>query len=122
MRLTEINIIPPAKVNLAINLNTASKIGLSLPSEIVQAASGYTGRGMVGEMTEPAPSERKVTMVSQGNAQPIRASLKIKAITYISLLILIVRAVLSWYFLRQTKTSSRQSSKKGRVAHHESGA
>ena len=39
VRLTEINIIPPAKVNLAINLNTASKIGLSLPSEIVQAAS-----------------------------------------------------------------------------------
>jgi signal transduction histidine kinase/DNA-binding response OmpR family regulator/HAMP domain-containing protein len=42
-------------------------------------------------------------MVSQGNAQPVRVSLKIKAITYISLLILIVGAVLSWYFLRQTQ-------------------
>ena len=39
LRLTEVNIVPPAKVNLAINLNTASKIGLSLPSEIVQGAS-----------------------------------------------------------------------------------
>ncbi len=54
-------------------------------------------------MTEPASPEREVTMVSQGNAQPVRASLKIKAITYISLLILIVGAVLSWYFLRQTQ-------------------
>jgi putative ABC transport system substrate-binding protein len=39
VRLAEINIVPPAKVNLAINLNTASKIGLSLPSEVVQSAS-----------------------------------------------------------------------------------
>ena len=58
---------------------------------------------MVGEMTESAPPEREVTMVYQGNAQPVRASLRIKAITYISLLILIVGAVLSWYFLRQTQ-------------------
>jgi signal transduction histidine kinase/DNA-binding response OmpR family regulator/HAMP domain-containing protein len=55
------------------------------------------------EMTAPASSGREVQMVSQGNAQPVRASLKIKAITYISLLILIVGAVLSWYFLRQTQ-------------------
>jgi putative tryptophan/tyrosine transport system substrate-binding protein len=35
----QVNIIPPAKVNLAINLKTASKLGLSLPSEVVQSAS-----------------------------------------------------------------------------------
>lgn len=34
-----VNVFPPAKVNLAINLKTASKIGLTLPSEIVQSAS-----------------------------------------------------------------------------------
>lgn len=36
--LAEIDILPPAKVNLAINLKTASKIGLSLPPEIIESA------------------------------------------------------------------------------------
>ena len=35
----EVNIVPPMKVNLAINLNTASKIGLTLSPEIIQSAS-----------------------------------------------------------------------------------
>jgi hypothetical protein len=39
MKLTKVDVIPPAKVNLAINLKTASKIGLTLSSEIVQSAS-----------------------------------------------------------------------------------
>ena len=39
LRLVEVNIFPPAKVNLAINLKTASKIGLTLPAEIIQSAS-----------------------------------------------------------------------------------
>ena len=39
LSLTEVNVVPPAKINLAINLKTASKIGLQLPSEIVQSAA-----------------------------------------------------------------------------------
>ena len=39
LRLAEVNVFPPAKVNLAINLKTASKIGLTLPAEIIQSAS-----------------------------------------------------------------------------------
>jgi putative ABC transport system substrate-binding protein len=35
----QVNIIPPAKVNLAINLKTANKLGLSLPTEMIQSAS-----------------------------------------------------------------------------------
>lgn len=35
----EVNTLPPAKVNLAINLKTASKIGLAFPSEIIQSAN-----------------------------------------------------------------------------------
>jgi putative tryptophan/tyrosine transport system substrate-binding protein len=38
-RLAEVNVRPPAKVNLAINLKTASKLGLTLSSEVVQSAS-----------------------------------------------------------------------------------
>ena len=39
LRLAEVMVVPPAKVNLAINLKTASKIGLTLPPEIVQSAN-----------------------------------------------------------------------------------
>jgi putative ABC transport system substrate-binding protein len=35
----EVMVVPPTKVNLAINLKTASKIGLRLPPEIVQSAN-----------------------------------------------------------------------------------
>jgi putative ABC transport system substrate-binding protein len=37
--LTQVNIVPPAKVNLAINLKVANKIGLTLSPEIIQSAS-----------------------------------------------------------------------------------
>lgn len=39
LSLTGIDIVPPTKVNLAINLKAASKIGLTLPSELIQSAS-----------------------------------------------------------------------------------
>lgn len=39
LNLAEVNIFPPAKVNLAINLKTADIIGLRLPSAVVQSAS-----------------------------------------------------------------------------------
>jgi putative ABC transport system substrate-binding protein len=39
LKLTKVNVVPPAKVNLAINLKTASKIGVTLSSEVVQSAS-----------------------------------------------------------------------------------
>jgi putative ABC transport system substrate-binding protein len=39
LKLTKVDIVPPAKVNLAINLKTASKIGLTLPLEVIQSAS-----------------------------------------------------------------------------------
>ena len=39
LQLTKVNVVPPAKVNLAINLKTASKIGVTLSSEVVQSAS-----------------------------------------------------------------------------------
>ena len=39
LRLAEVMVVPPAKVNLAINLKTASKIGLTLPPEIIQSAN-----------------------------------------------------------------------------------
>jgi signal transduction histidine kinase/DNA-binding response OmpR family regulator/methyl-accepting chemotaxis protein len=42
-------------------------------------------------------------MASHSQTHAVKISLKVKAITYISLLILVVGAVLSWYFLRQTK-------------------
>lgn len=35
----EVMVVPPTKVNLAINLKTASKIGLTLPPEMVQSAN-----------------------------------------------------------------------------------
>ena len=35
----EARVVPPAKVNLAINLKTASKIGLTLPPEVIQSAN-----------------------------------------------------------------------------------
>src|SRR5499427_4020324 len=35
----EAKVMPPAKVNLAINLKTASKIGLTFPPEIIQSAN-----------------------------------------------------------------------------------
>jgi putative tryptophan/tyrosine transport system substrate-binding protein len=35
----EARVVPPAKVNLAINLKTASKIGLSLSPEVIQSAT-----------------------------------------------------------------------------------
>ena len=39
LRLAEVMVVPPAKVNLAINLKTASKIGLTFPPEIIQSAN-----------------------------------------------------------------------------------
>jgi putative ABC transport system substrate-binding protein len=39
LRPAEVMVVPPAKVNLAINLKTASKIGLTLPPDIVQSAN-----------------------------------------------------------------------------------
>ena len=39
LQLAAVNVFPPEKINLAINLKTASKLGLTLPSEIVQSAS-----------------------------------------------------------------------------------
>ena len=37
---------------------------------------------------------------AQGAAQPVKVSLKVKALIFISLMILAVGASLSWYFLR----------------------
>jgi signal transduction histidine kinase/CheY-like chemotaxis protein len=48
-------------------------------------------------------SEGKATMLHQGDAQPVKASLKVKALVFISLMILAVGASLSWYFLRQAQ-------------------
>ncbi|HEY7489924.1 MAG TPA: histidine kinase dimerization/phospho-acceptor domain-containing protein, partial [Candidatus Tectomicrobia bacterium] len=45
----------------------------------------------------------KATMRQHGNVQPVKASLKVKTITYISLLILVVGAMLGWHFLNQTR-------------------
>ena len=39
LRLADAMVVPPAKVNLAINLKTASKIGLRLPPEVLQSAN-----------------------------------------------------------------------------------
>lgn len=39
LRLTEVNALPPSKINLAINLKTAIKIGLTVPSEVIKSAS-----------------------------------------------------------------------------------
>jgi putative ABC transport system substrate-binding protein len=38
LRLADAMVVPPAKVNLAINLKTADKIGLRLPPEVIQSA------------------------------------------------------------------------------------
>ncbi len=42
-------------------------------------------------------------MADHSHEQPVKVSLKVKAITCISLLVLVVGASLSWYFLRQTE-------------------
>ena len=42
-------------------------------------------------------------MADPSHEQPVKVSLKVKAITFISLLVLVVGASLSWYFLRQTE-------------------
>ena len=39
LSLRRINVVPPEKINLAINLKAADKIGLTLPSEVIQSAS-----------------------------------------------------------------------------------
>ena len=39
LRPAEVMVVPPAKLNLAINLKTASKIGLTLPPEVIQSAN-----------------------------------------------------------------------------------
>jgi len=39
LRPAEVMVVPPTKVNLAVNLKTASKIGLTLPPEIIQSAN-----------------------------------------------------------------------------------
>ena len=44
----------------------------------------------------------KATLL-QGDVQPVKASLKVKALIFISLMILAVGASLSWYFLRQAQ-------------------
>ena len=43
------------------------------------------------------------TQLQQGDVQPVKASLKVKALVFISLMILAVGASLSWYFLRQAQ-------------------
>src|SRR5262245_20843131 len=48
-------------------------------------------------------SESKATMLHQDAAQPVKVSLKVKALVFISLMILAVGASLSWYFLRQAQ-------------------
>src|SRR5262245_36339002 len=48
-------------------------------------------------------SEGKATMLHQDAAQPVKLSLKVKALVFISLMILAVGASLSWYFLRQAQ-------------------
>jgi hypothetical protein len=48
-------------------------------------------------------SEGKATMLHQDTAQPVKVSLKIKALIFISLMILAVGTSLSWYFLRQAQ-------------------
>ena len=47
--------------------------------------------------------EGKATMLHQGDTQPVKVSLKVKALVFISLMILAVGASLSWYFLRQAQ-------------------
>ena len=47
--------------------------------------------------------EGKATKLQQGDVQPVRVSLKVKALVFISLMILAVGASLSWYFLRQAQ-------------------
>src|SRR5215471_11368195 len=47
--------------------------------------------------------EGKATRLQQGDVQPVKASLKVKALVFISLMILAVGASLSWYFLRQAQ-------------------
>ena len=53
--------------------------------------------------------EGNATHGAQGDVQPVKASLKVKALIFISLMILAVGASLSWYFLRQAQGSSRVS-------------
>jgi signal transduction histidine kinase len=48
-------------------------------------------------------SEGTATMLHQDAAQPVKVSLKVKALVFISLMILAVGASLSWYFLRQAQ-------------------
>ena len=47
--------------------------------------------------------EGKAMKLQQGEVQPVRVSLKVKALVFISLMILAVGASLSWYFLRQAQ-------------------
>ena len=47
--------------------------------------------------------ETQATRLQQGDVQPVRVSLKVKALVFISLMILAVGASLSWYFLRQAQ-------------------
>ena len=47
--------------------------------------------------------EGKATRLQQGDVQPVKASLKVKALIFISLMILAVGTSLSWYFLRQAQ-------------------
>jgi hypothetical protein len=48
-------------------------------------------------------SEVKATILLQGDAQPVKVSLKVKALVFISLMMLAVGASLDWYFLRQAQ-------------------
>ena len=47
--------------------------------------------------------EGNATMLPQSAVQPVKVSLKVKALVFISLMILAVGASLSWYFLRQAQ-------------------
>src|SRR5262245_30995973 len=47
--------------------------------------------------------EGKATMGHEGAVQPVRTSLKVKALVFISLMMLAVGASLSWYFLLQAQ-------------------
>ena len=47
--------------------------------------------------------EGKATRLQQGDVQPVKVSLKVKALVFLSVMILAVGASLSWYFLRQAQ-------------------
>src|SRR5215468_4447242 len=58
----------------------------------------------------------KTTIQPTGHTQPSRVSLKVKAMAFISLMILAVGASLSWYLLRQTREVLAEELQKRAIA------